>query len=479
MPEFGREQQASRKQVDPRDYFSWTTPQLKVAARPTDPYVKPADTRDPNLDSFLQTVRNIENITNGYVQVQKAYKDENAMRGKADAVQGKPAATEHEGLFNSGYGYQEAYNVTQGEAKGLEFRKEYLTKLQENNYFQNSPDPQKAHDAFFNDLYQHHFGAVGNNPQIMFGASEQLKQAQVEGSIAFQKASYDTAKTSFTNAVSQMQQDHLYLFAKGDKTEEDLANLRRMLSEDWNLKVKPTNFMTRDQYSQTIVNNIGAVALKLAQDPTKTTSEALAEAYKLTSLFDAPDPDTKQSWSTMVDGEGKLKFRADIDHFNQRLNSIQKQREEADQKWLEQKQDNEEKDLFINYVINPNLSYEAKKAAIVKAKYLGHNAIEDLIGKADVFQREEKNIVQDYPTITAIRERIEMSSSADQLQSLRKVVSQNYGSHLNSATAKELMERITSRIDHLSSEARANRSLSMEEKKLGWDMLKQVIGEKC
>lgn len=479
MPEFTKGQPSKRTQVDPRDTFSWTTPQLKVVSRPTDPFVKPADTtRDPNLDSFLQSLKNIEGITNGYVQVQRAYKDENGQKGKGDAAIGKPPETEHEGLFNSGYGYNEAYNVTHGEAKGLEFRKEYLTKLQENNYFQGSPDPQKAHDKFFQDLYTHHFSTVGSNPQLMFGASEQLKQAQVEGSMAFQKASYDTSKTSFTNSVSQMQQDHLYLYAKGAQSEEDLGTLRRILTDDWSLKVKPTNFMTRDQYSQTIVNNIGAVALKMAQDPSMTTSAALAAARKVSSLFDSPDPDTKQSWSSMVDGEGKLKFRADIDHFTSRMNAVQEHREHTDAKWLTEKQDAEEKDLFVKVVLDPNMSLQQKQALITSSKYMKSNQIEDLVGKAEVFHKEEKNIVQDYKSITALRERVEFATSEDTLRSLRKNVTAAYGLTMNSATAKDLDERITSRIDHIKSEARANKTLTLEERKLGWDMLKGVIGEK-
>lgn len=477
MPEYGRGQPTSRKQVDPRDHFSWTTPQLKVSARPTDPYVKPApSTVDPNLESLIHTVRNLENITNGYVQVQRAYKDENAMKGKADAVQGKAPATEHEGLFNSGYGYQEAYNITQGEAKGLEFRKEYLTKLQENNYFQNAEDPQKAHDEFFHDLYNHHFSAVGQNPQIMFGASEHLKLAQAEGAIAFHKASYDTAKTSFTNAVSQLQQDHLFLYAKGEQSEEDLANLRRILSEDWNLRVKPTNFMTRDQYSQTIINNIGTVALKLAQDPTKMTSDAIEAAYKLVSLFDIPDPDTKQSWSTMVDSEGKLKFRSEIEHFTNRLNAIHNEREQADLKYLKQKQDTEEKDLFANFVINPDVPFEEKRRAILGAKYLTADNIQNLIGKAELFQKEEGWIIEDHRTIVSLRERIELATSNKQLEALRREVIKSYGAVLNSDTAKDLNLRITSREDHLASEGRANRSINLQERQFWWERVKSVVG---
>lgn len=477
MPEFSQGQKASRKQTDPRDYFSWTTPQLKVAARPTDPYVKPqAPTTDPNLDSLIQTVRNLESITNGYVQVQKAYKDENAMKGKADAVQGKPAATEHEGLFNSGYGYQEAYNITQGEAKGLEFRKEYLEKLQENNFFQNAENPQKAHEEFFQGLYNHHFSSVGNNPQIMFGASEHLKLAQVEGATAFQKASYETAKTSFTNAVSQMQQDHLFLYAKGSQSEEDLTNLRRILSEDWNLRVKPTGFMTRDQYTQTIINNIGSVALKLAQDPTKTTSDALMAAYKLVGLFDIPDPDTKQSWSTMVDAEGRLKFRSEVEHFTSRLHAIQKNREQADLKWLKQKQDSEEKDLFANFVINPDVPFEEKKAAILGAKHLTPDTVQKLMSKAEMFQKDESWIIEDHGKIVNLRERIELASSQKQLEALRREVIKSYGAVLNAETAKDLNLRITSREDHLVSEGRANRSIGLQERQFWWERVKSVVG---
>ncbi|BCS53304.1 hypothetical protein [Geobacter sp. SVR] len=475
MAEFVKPQPSSRKQADPRDFFSFTTPNLKIQARPTDPYKRPEVS--PDVASFVDALKNVDKITNGFIQIQKAYKDENALQGKADAIAGKPYQ-EPEGFLNNGYGYREAYDVTQGEAKGLEFRKEYLLKLKENNYFQNQPDPQGAHDKFFQDLYTHHFSAVGNNPTIMFGASEQLKQAQVEGSMEFQKASYDTAKTSFTNSISQMQQDHLYTYAKGAKTEEDIANLRRLMGDDWALKVKPTNFVTRDEYSRMVVANIGATAMKIAQDQTIPASEALTQAHKLLSLYDAPDPDTKQSWSTMVDAEGKLKFRPDIEHIQSRITHIQTEREKADAKWLKQKQDNEEKDLFVNVVLNPDLLYSQAQAAITGAKYLDANNTQSLVAKLYEYRNGEKNIIQDWPHITNIRERVEMSTSVSNLDALRKEVITGYGSRMNHETAKDLQERITSRINHIQSEARANRTLTVEERKLGWDMLKQVVGEK-
>ncbi|SNB45693.1 hypothetical protein [Geobacter sp. DSM 9736] len=477
MPEFGKAQPSTRKQVDARDTFSWTTPNLKITARPTDPYEKQGGGPDPSVTSFVETLKNIEGITNGFISIQKAYKEENAQKGKADAVQGKPYE-EPEGFLNTGYGYREAYEVTQGEAKGLEFRKEYLTKLKENNYFQNDPEPQKAHDKFFQELYGHHFSSVGTNSTIMFGASEQLKQAQVEGSIEFQKASYDTAKTSFTNSISQMQQDHLFTYARGARTEEDIANLRRLMNDDWALKVKPTNFVTRDEYSRMVVANIGAVAVKIAQDPNKTSSEALSEAHRLLSLYDSPDPDTKQSWSTMVDAEGKLKFRGDIEHIEKRITDIQHEREKLDHEWLKKKQDAEEKDLFINTVLNPQTPYTEKLAAIKGAKFLSGNQVEDLVAKAYTYHHEERNIIEDYPAITDLRERIEMASSVPQLQRLRSSVSKSYGFQLNAATAKELFTRITSRIDGIESDLRANRSINLQERQFWWERVKGVVGEK-
>lgn len=483
MPEFSKGQMASRKTVDPRDTFSWSTPNLKVQARPTDPYVKPAV--DPNLASFVDSLKNISEITNGYINVQRAYKESNAQQGKADARLGKPMS-EPEGFLNGGYGYKEAYNITQGENKGLEFRKEYLAKLEENNYFQNDPGTaQAAQDKFFQDLYTHHFSSVGNNPEIMFGASEEIKQAQVLGSVAFQKATYNTAKTSLVNSVSNLQQDHLFTYAKGNQSEDSLGDLRRLLSDDWNLRVKPSNMMTRDEYSTTVVNNIGIAALKLAQDPTLTTSQAMTQAHKLMSLYDTPDPDTKQSWSSMVDGTGALKFRSKIEEVTQQINNRIEQRTKDDMQRLKEAQANEEKDLFINTVLNPEIPYAAKLEAITKAKNLTESQIEHLTDKAYTYQNEERNIIQDFQAITDLREQVELSDSIDQLKSLRANVKQGYGSVLNASTAKELFDRITSRIDHITSvlnqqtgAGRAERQLSMEEKKMGWDMLKQVVGVK-
>ena len=474
MAEFNKGSSTSRKQVDPRESFSWTTPNLKVSARPTDPYEKPGS--NPDLTSFVDTLKNIEGVTNGFISIQKAYKEGNAQKGKADAIQGKPMS-EPEGFLNGGYGYAEAYDITQGEAKGLEFRKEYLTKLKENNYFQNDPaTAQQSHDKFFKDLYDHHFTTVGQNPTVMFGAAEQLKQAQVEGSMEFQKASYDTAKTSFNGSISSMQQDHLYTYAQSAQSEEDIANLRRLMNDDWSLKVKPTNFVTRDEYSQMVVSNIGKVALKIAQDPTKTSSEAMSAARKLLSLFDAPDPDTKQSWSTMVDTSGKLKFRPDIEHIESRVNSIQAERDKADALVLKTQRDTEEKDLFVNVILNPDLPYSQAQAAITGAKFLDANNIQSLMGKLYEQRNGEKNIIQDYRSIVSIRERVEMAGSVSQLQALRKDVIHGYGTKLNADTAKDLQERITSRITSITSDARANKSLTLEERKLGWDMLKSVVG---
>lgn len=479
MPEFANGPRTTRKQVDPREYFSWTTPQRKVAAQATDPFVTVGSIQkqlDPNLAAFVDSMKNVSDLTNGYIQVQKSYEKENKQKGVADAVTGKPQATDHEGLFNGGYGYNEAYNVTVGESKGLAFHKEYMTKLEENQYFQNQPDPQASHKKFFDDLYQHHFQAVGDNPQILFGASERLKVAQVDGSVAMQSAAHKVAKETFLNSMSSLQQDHLFTYARSDRSPASVDQLRKALNDDWNFKAKPTNYLNRDEYTKTVIQNIANTAVQLAEDPRSGTHEALDKAYKLLELYDVVDPDIKQSWATMVDGKGELKFREAIDGVTNKIAAIQTKREKADQKWLEQKQEAAQRDLFVNTILNPDLDLEEKEQAITSNKYLSYEQILKLVDKATAYHKDEHHIAEDHDIVVSLRAGIEMTASISKLESLRKQVMGQYSYTIKSGTATELLTRITARIDHINSEGRANAQLSMEQKKLGYDMVQKVMG---
>ena len=480
MPEFASAARTTRKQVDPRESFSWTTPNRKVTAQATDPFVTAGSIQrpqDPNLMAFVDSMKNISDLTNGYIQVQKSYAKENQQQGIADAVTGKPKATEHEGLFNGGYGYNEAYNVTIGESKGLAFSKEYLTKLEENQYFQNQPDPQAAHKKFFDDLYQHHFQAVGDNPQILFGASEQLKQAQVLGNVAMQHAAFNVSKETFMNSMSSLQQDHLFTYARSDRSPASLDQLRKALNDDWNFKAKPTNLLSRDEYTKTVIQNIANSAVQLAEDPREGTHEALEKAYKLLDLFDVADPDTKQSWATMVDGKGELKFRGTIDHVTDQIVKIQNRREQADAKRLKERQETTIRDLFVDTVLNPDLTVHEKEQLIIANKHILSEAqIEKLVDKATAYHKDEHSVSEDHTTIVGLRAGIEMTASIGELEGLRRKVMAEYGRTIKSGTATDLLTRITSRIDHITSEGRANAQLTLEQKKLGYDMLNKVAG---
>jgi len=479
MPEFASTARTTRKQIDPREYFSWTTPNRKVTAQATDPFVTAGNIQrqpDPNLMAFVDSMKNISDLTNGYIQVQKSYGKENQQKAVADAVTGKPQATEHEGLFNGGYGYNEAYNVTIGESKGLAFHKEYLTKLEENQYFQNQPDPQVAHKKFFDDLYQHHFQTVGDNPQILFGASERLKQAQVEGSVAMQSAAHRVSKETFMNSMSTLQQDHLFTYARSDKSTTSLEQLRKALNDDWDFKAKPTNLLSRDEYTKTVIQNIAHTAVQLAEDPREGTHEAVDKAYKLLELFDVADPDTKQSWATMVDGKGELKFRGTIDHVTEQIGKIQNKREADDQRKMLLKQEAEQRSLFVDIVLNPDMTVSEKAQLITSNKYLTSAQIEKLVDKATAYHKAEHFVSEDHHTVVGLRAGIEMTASIGELEGLRRKVMSEYGRTLKSGTATDLLTRITSRIDHINSEGRANAQLSLEQKKLGYDMLTKVVG---
>lgn len=483
MPEFGKEQQSTRKQVDPRDHFSWSTPNLAIKARPTDPYVSPGGP-DPNVSAFVDSMKNIEELTGGYLTLQKAHKKENAQRATVDArkpgapetVQGDPQAD----IFNQGFGYQEAYHLTMGEDRGRQYQEELLQGLKDQNHFQNEANPDAAYKAFNEELYGKHFGAVQDNPQLMFGASAQVQEAVNRGALAMHEANTRTFKETFTAGANRVQQGLLSDYARGDHTAASAEHLRKVLADEWEWKVKPANLMTRDEYSRLVVSNIGTVALKLAEDPTMTTSEASAAALKLVDLFETPDAHTKLSYATMTDGEGKYKFRAEVDDFNQRLNATIAHREKQDRQAVKDRQDTEAKDLFVKVVLDPEMSYEQKQQAITSAKWLGADAVADLVSKAYTFHNEERHIQEDHHVINSLRERIEMAETKAGLAKLRKEVIRGYGASLNTATSRELQGRITSRIDHIESETRANRGQSLietqEEKKMGYAALVGIVG---
>ena len=483
MPKFDKKPTGTRKQTDPRDFFSWSTPSLKVSARPTDPYVKPGE--DPNVSAFLASMKNVQELTDGYIMLQDVQKKDNAKRGALDAR--KPEAPEtvpsdpEAGLFNLGFGYQEAYNLTMGEDRGRQYHDELLQGLKERNHFQNEENPDEAYKAFNGELYAKHFETVQDNKELMFGAAAQVQEAVNRGALAMHEANTRTFKETFTAGANRVQQGLLSDYARGDHSTESAEHLRKVLADEWEWKVKPANLLTRDEYSRLVVNNIGSVALRVAEDPTMTTTEAAAAAHKLAALFDAPDANTKLTYATMTDGGGAYKFRSEVDHFTQRLNATIANREEKDRQAVKDRQEAEAKDLFANVVLNPELSYEQKQEAITAAKYIKASEVEDLVQKAYTYHNEERHITEDFQAVNGLRERIEMAETQGSLEKLRREVMKGYGSTMNASTSRELQGRITSRIDHIQAETRANRGQAMleaqEDKKLGYENLVRVVSK--
>lgn len=324
-----------REAPNPKETFDVTTPQLEVAARPTDPFVASAR-GNADVGALASTLKDINSTLGTYTEFQASRAKENSVKAKADEMQGtyeKPS-----GIFNLGLGYDETWKINRGESLALKFNEEYERQLKDNNYFIDAGSDDEARQMrqkLFNDLYQTVFQGV-KDPYILAGASERYRATKVLGDTKAEAAIAQKNVDIFLTDIGQIQRG--ILKDALDNPNVDPLVMKKSLDQYWKGISSQKNIITRDQFTASAIEQTGHLLWEMAQERKRdgsfrySTSELSQRGMKLLALFNTPSGDSVP-WKDIVSGH-EYKFRAQASHWENVFNQAISQRETQDAKQL-------------------------------------------------------------------------------------------------------------------------------------------------
>lgn len=472
MPEFANSSRSDRTQVDPRNYVS-SSPNLKVVSQPVDIYTKEYVSSD--AENLVDALKSWNQASNVYLDTQEKLKKENAQKGIADARMGK-AKDAPVSLFNAGYGYNEAFDITDGEYRGLQFQSEYEQQLKENKYFVDAGDKAfELKEKLYQDLYDKHFAPIGQNETSMFGASEHFTLAKIKGDAAQNEALNQKRLDNFISQTDKMTQDQIYNLKNTTIDSTTLQQSRNHFDIDYKEIKEP--FLTkyginRDAYTKATINNIGVAATKIMEDPTLTPEQAYLKASKILSIVDIPGTDG-QVWSQMKDKDGNLKFRPEIEHYHDKLVSAYHQKKVEYKEKKVELQEAEADTTFVSVVMNPKLTTDDKVKSILANPNLKSEDRRMLVVKAESYKDDFTK--DDHEYLTDLRYRIETADSPAKLRELRKELRDNSGVTMKFQTYNTMMSYVDGRDKDLRTSGNDSRRESREIAQLGYMGLRSVI----
>lgn len=133
----------TRKQVDPRDTFDWTTPNLEVVARPIDPFITPPSPETVQLASALGVV----------LQAAKSYDSYKQQKNKVDYDEGQDVRRRGEQLPIDGRSaaFIRGFEELDGRYKAIDYKQKAAEFFEEHK--NDDPDTFKAEWSKFTTDY--------------------------------------------------------------------------------------------------------------------------------------------------------------------------------------------------------------------------------------------------------------------------------------------------------------------------------------
>ncbi len=445
MPRQTQTQMTQRKQVTDQETFDYSVPNLGIVARPTDPFIQP---QAPDT-SVLDTLRILTGAVEGYTAIQEGQARKNQMKAQADAAQdyitdpnnpdassGKPKS-----FLNQGWGYDEAYNISFGEATGIDFKNEYLQKLKENNYFVDSQNPEADRQKLWNDLYTKHFGNQLNNTPFMFGGSSNIKTAQIQGTLDINNAVFKKAKGEYLTAQLKILTD--VAAQNATATTQNPTMVRQNLDTNYSTNVQPTNMMSQDEYTINTIDAFGANALNIINekivnpDGTITyrysTAEAIQILYKQLNVLDAPGADGT-TWSMVRDENGNFKYKSRVDYWRNAAIQAIELREKENDKGLRER--SEATFMKLDGQIFSGQDITAMVNAEYEAGNLTYQDATNLLDRNRMGKSQDWDIIEDDNTVLKLKEGI---YAGNMLKSDRQIMDAWYSGKINRKTAEELL----------------------------------------
>jgi hypothetical protein len=466
------------------------TPQLDVVARATDPFVQ----QGRQGQDVLAALSSINPAIAAYGAAQEANKPDNVKQAVADNLQnrliknsmdtsGMNMENDQEfynrpnGIFNLGAGYDAAYYTADGEARVGEWSQKWQEILKEKDNFRDSQNPQADYDAAAKEHYEHTFQNVADNPHIMAAVAPLYRATMAKTDADFLLTQNDQMKRSFMGNIGKTQT--LDLRTAVDNPSFNPVAIRRMMDNDYFHKVKDNKMgltIDRNAYNTAVIDNTNKVALDLMNDPTLSTSDALAKATKVLSVLKATGVDSVGNpdiaLTDVRDAEGKSTFRELLHNGEVLVHSQYAARHTADHEALQLQNKAIEEKFTLDRVYNQDvpMSQLTKELRLLPA---GVN-VSELHDRALRFRDKAEYIDQDNTKLTDLKYAIETIQSIPKLRALQDTVHRGVGNYIKPDDAATHLQRITSRIDELKSEAARTAAQGLSAKSLQATFLSQA-----
>jgi hypothetical protein len=466
------------------------TPQLDVVARATDPFIQ----QGKQGQDVLAALSSINPAIAAYGTAQEANKTDNAVQGVADNLKSRQMRNSMDmtginmvndqefynkpsGLLNNGAGYDAAYYHADGEARVGEWSQKWQEILKEKDNFRGSQNPQADYDAAAKEHYDHTFQNVADNPQIMAAVAPLYHATMAKTDADFMLTQNDQMKRSFMGNIGKTQT--LDLRTAVDNPSFDPAALRKIMDNDYFTKVKENKMgitIDRNAYNTSMIENTNRVALDIMNDPTLSTSDALTKATKVLSVLKATGVDSVGNpdiaLTDVRDAEGKSTFRELLHNGETLVHSQYAARHTADHEALQLQNKATEEKFTLDRVYNQDVPMTQLRQEL-RLLPPGVN-VSELHDRALRFRDKAEYIDQDNTKLTDLKYAIETIQSIPKLRALQDTVHQGVGNYIKPDDAATHLQRITSRIDELKSEAARTAAQGLSEKSLRATFLSQA-----
>ena len=298
----------ARKQIDPKDTFRWTTPDLKVKAKKTTlaaPQYK--------SNGIAKALEAINGGVSSYVDVQTSLAKQNAQKAKADYGDGERERPS--GFFNLGAGYEDAWDTLDYQTRATQFSGAYMEALKEEgfrNEGHSAEESSAARRELHDEMYGQIFEGANDSDAGKAAVASSLQGVWLEGELQAQGKRHEMN-------IAKAKEGQVVRFTAGiDHSRFDVNVMQQIADAQWDdmklLGLGGTVF-PRDTHSQTIIDAVGAKGLEILNDPRETLDSKQRKIQALRAFLKTGGSDGNTWYDAQKGAEGGYKFKGGIDKY--------------------------------------------------------------------------------------------------------------------------------------------------------------------
>lgn len=238
-----------------------------VVARTTDAFVHVAkDTRSAEDAQLIQGLVGTAVKTAGVQYAENTQEDEK--QGKQDALDGN-GLSEPQGFLHSPKAYAKGYHGIEDEARGINFKAEYLSILKDNDFFVGTGKAEEQKDSIYKELYKKYYGedylkANGRDGMLTDSGLARLEEARLEGESQFRARATEYHKNEFVNNSRTIINDMVnkIIDSKVDAPDALSATIDSVHAEFVNTR---GNIISKPEYQGLVIDSLGQKAIEMAR----------------------------------------------------------------------------------------------------------------------------------------------------------------------------------------------------------------------